>query len=108
MKKPIINFYKSPDGLVPAIIQDYKSKKVLMLAYINKESFRRTLLTGRTWFWSRSRKKLWNKGETSGHYQLVKKILIDCDRDTLLILVKQIGNACHTGKKSCFFTKLVE
>lgn len=106
MKKPIISFNKSPDGLVPAVIQDSKSKKVLMLAYINKESLRRTLLTGKTWFWSRSRRKLWNKGESSGHYQLVKKILIDCDGDALLILVRQLGNACHTGKKSCFFRQL--
>jgi phosphoribosyl-AMP cyclohydrolase len=106
MKKPIIDFNKSPDGLVPAVIQDFKSKKVLMLAYMNKESLRRTLLTGKTWFWSRSRKKLWNKGESTGHYQLVKKTLIDCDGDALLILVRQLGNACHTGKKSCFFTRL--
>lgn len=77
-----------------------------MLAYINKESLRRTLFTGKTWFWSRSRRKLWNKGESSGHYQLVKKILIDCDGDALLILVRQLGNACHTGKKSCFFRQI--
>lgn len=94
-------------GLVPAIIQDYKTKEVLMLAYMNKEAFNRTVETGRTWFWSRSRKTLWNKGETSGHFQYVKNIKLDCDGDTLLILVEQIGAACHTGNQSCFYRDLV-
>lgn len=89
-------------GLVPAIIQDYKTGMVLMLAYMNRESFERTLSTGKTWFWSRSRKALWNKGETSGHFQYVKSISFDCDGDSLLIRVDQIGPACHTGNKTCF------
>lgn len=91
-------------GLIPAIIQDNETKEVLMLAYMNEESLRRTIDTGTTWFWSRSRKEFWNKGATSGHYQYVKNIKIDCDKDTLLIMVDQIGAACHTGNKTCFFT----
>lgn len=90
-------------GLVPAIIQHYKTGEVLMLAYMNKESFEKTLETGTTWFWSRSRQKFWNKGETSGHFQYVKSISFDCDGDTLLIKVDQVGAACHTGNKSCFY-----
>ena len=79
-----------------------------MLAYMNKESLQKTLETGFTWFYSRSRQKLWNKGETSGHTQQIRSILSDCDSDTLLISVAQTGPACHTGHKSCFFTKLWE
>lgn len=94
---------KFDSGLVPAIIQDYESNEVLMLAYMNKESFEKTLETKTTWFWSRSRKKLWNKGETSGNFQYVKSIAFDCDGDTLLIKVKQSGPACHTGSRSCFY-----
>lgn len=94
-------------GLVPAIIQDYNSKEVLMLAYMNEESFKLTLETKKTYFYSRSRNKLWNKGETSGHFQLIKEMYLDCDSDTLLILVEQIGAACHTGKKSCFYKKII-
>ncbi len=97
-----IDFAKG-NGLVPAIIQDYDTKKVLMLGYMNEESLKKTLETGRTYFYSRSRKKLWNKGETSGHFQEVKDIRIDCDNDTILVLVKQIGVACHTGRRSCFY-----
>lgn len=93
-------------GLVPAIVQDYSSGKVLMLAYMNEESLERTMSTGTTWFFSRSRNKLWNKGETSGHFQYVKSISIDCDEDTILIKVKQVGVACHTGSESCFYREI--
>lgn len=92
--------------LIPAIVQDYKSGQVLMLAYMSKKSLEKTLETGITWFYSRSRQKLWNKGETSGNFQEVKEISFDCDLDTLLIKVKQQGNACHTGSMSCFFNKI--
>ncbi|NLZ48149.1 MAG: phosphoribosyl-AMP cyclohydrolase [Clostridiales bacterium] len=94
------------DGLIPAIVQHYETKEVLMLAYMNEESIKLTLETGKTWFYSRSRQKLWNKGESSGHFQFVKDMKIDCDKDTILILVDQIGPACHTGSRSCFFTDL--
>lgn len=89
--------------LVPAIIREYSTGDILMLAYMNRESFRLTVETGRTWFYSRSRKRLWNKGETSGHFQNVIDMKADCDNDTLLIDVEQIGAACHTGRKSCFY-----
>lgn len=92
--------------LIPAIIQDYNTKEVLMLAYMSKESLKKSIQTGTTWFWSRKRKKLWNKGETSGNIQKVKQIEYDCDGDTLLVKVEQVGNACHTGKRSCFFRSL--
>lgn len=95
------------NGLIPAIIQDYKTGEVLMLAYMNKESLRYTLKLGKTCFWSRSRNKYWIKGETSGNYQYVKSIAYDCDKDSLLIKVRQVGVACHTGNKSCFYRKLV-
>jgi len=91
------------NGLIPAIIQDYKNKEVLMLAYMNKESLRRTLKLKKTCFWSRSRKEYWVKGLTSGHFQFVKSIAYDCDLDALLIRVRQIGKACHTGNRSCFY-----
>lgn len=90
-------------GLVPAIVQDAVSKEVLMLAYMNEESLARTVKTGQTWFWSRSRGELWNKGATSGHTQEVVSIQYDCDGDTLLIRVYQKGPACHTGAYSCFY-----
>ncbi|URZ15526.1 phosphoribosyl-AMP cyclohydrolase [Clostridium felsineum] len=90
-------------GLVPAIVQDYENNEVLMLAYMDKEALKRTIETGKTWFFSRSRKTYWNKGETSGHFQYVKSISIDCDCDTLLVKVDQIGAACHTGNRSCFY-----
>ena len=96
----------NPDGLVPAIIQDYKSKDVLMMAYMNLESIHRTLKLGKTCFWSRSRREYWVKGMTSGHFQFVKGIHYDCDCDCLLIKVRQIGAACHTNKKSCFYRKV--
>lgn len=89
-------------GLIPAIIQDYRSGEVLMQAYMNQEALSRTLETGRTWFWSRSRQQLWNKGETSGHFQFVKAIRYDCDLDTLVILAEQRGPACHTNEHTCF------
>jgi phosphoribosyl-AMP cyclohydrolase len=93
-------------GLIPAIIQDYRNKEVLMLAYMNKEAVRRTLKSGRTCFWSRSRKKYWVKGETSGHFQFVKSVAYDCDLDALLIKVRQLDAACHTGNRSCFYRKI--
>jgi phosphoribosyl-ATP pyrophosphohydrolase/phosphoribosyl-AMP cyclohydrolase len=93
-------------GLIPAIVQEESTGQVLMLAYMNRESLRRTLETGRTWFFSRSRQELWPKGETSGHIQKVKKVLFDCDADALLVKVEQVGAACHTGEKSCFYRVL--
>jgi phosphoribosyl-AMP cyclohydrolase len=93
-------------GLIPAVIQDEENKEVLMVAYMNKESLLKTIETGRTYFYSRSRKKIWKKGESSGHTQQVKEILIDCDMDTLLIKVEQIAGACHEGYRSCFFRKI--
>jgi phosphoribosyl-AMP cyclohydrolase len=91
---------------VPAIVQDFRSKEVLMLAYMNKESLRRTLKDKKTCFWSRSRKEYWVKGATSGNYQFVKAVYYDCDIDALLIKVRQAGVACHTGKRSCFYRKI--
>ncbi len=93
-------------GLIPAIIQDTKSKDVLMMAYMNLESIRCTLKEGKTCFWSRSRKEYWIKGMTSGHFQFVKDIYYDCDCDCLLIKVRQVGAACHTLKRSCFYRKV--
>lgn len=90
-------------GLVPAVVQEESTGQVLMLAYMNLESLRLTLKDGRTWFYSRSRQELWPKGETSGNIQKVKRVLYDCDADTLLVVVDQVGPACHTGEKSCFF-----
>ena len=92
--------------LIPAVIQDYKTGEVLMVAYMNRESLKRSISTKTTWFWSRSRQQYWNKGSTSGNRQLIKDIRYDCDSDTLLFLVEQIGNACHTGSRSCFFNKI--
>ena len=95
-------------GLVPAIIQDDASRQVLMLGYMNEESLRLTLTTGKTWFFSRSRQQLWNKGETSGHFQYVRKISYDCDCDTILVIAEQTGAACHTGNFSCFYRDFEE
>ncbi|HHW45867.1 MAG TPA: phosphoribosyl-AMP cyclohydrolase [Clostridiales bacterium] len=92
--------------LIPAIIQQTGTKEVLMLAYMNKASLEKTLSSGYTWFYSRSRNQLWNKGETSGNFQKVVSITADCDFDTLLIEVEQSGNACHTGSHSCFFNEI--
>lgn len=91
------------NGFIPAIAQDYKTGQVLMLAYMNREAFEKTLETGKVHYWSRSSNKLWLKGETSGHFQYVKQISLDCDSDTLLISVDQVDAACHTGSYSCFF-----
>lgn len=90
------------NGLIPTIIQDYRTKEVLMLAYMNLESLRRSLRLGKTCFWSRSRKEYWIKGATSGNFQFIKSIWYDCDMDALLIKVRQVGVACHTGTRSCF------
>ena len=93
-------------GLIPAVVQDAVSKEVLMLAYMNRESLARSLESGETWFWSRSRQELWHKGATSGNTQLIREIRYDCDADTLLILVEPQGAACHTGQYSCFYRRL--
>lgn len=100
-----VDFAKG-NGLVPAVVQDYETKEVLMLAYMSKESLKKTLEGDTTWFYSRSRNELWNKGATSGHFQYVKEIKIDCDNDTILLIVEQKGAACHTGNKSCFYREL--
>lgn len=102
------DFKLNSDGLIPAVVQDYKTNEVLMMAYMNQEAFQKTVETGRMTYYSRSRQKLWLKGETSGHYQYVKELKIDCDNDTILAKVKQIGAACHTGNRSCFFTDLMK
>ncbi|WP_341473341.1 phosphoribosyl-AMP cyclohydrolase [Clostridium estertheticum] len=101
-----INEIQFNNGLIPAIIQEQCSGEVLMLAYMNEESLKKTMETGTTWFFSRSRNKLWNKGETSGHFQYVKSISFDCDGDTILIKAKQVGAACHTGNKTCFYREI--
>jgi len=105
-KISIKNFKYDKNGLIPAIIQDYKTGEVLMLAYMNMESIKRTVKLGKTCFWSRSRKEYWVKGETSGNFQFVKSVAYDCDADALLIKVRQIGVACHTGNRSCFYRKI--
>ncbi|MBF4510524.1 MAG: bifunctional phosphoribosyl-AMP cyclohydrolase/phosphoribosyl-ATP diphosphatase HisIE [Aeromicrobium sp.] len=97
------------DGLIPAIVQQHDTGEVLMLAYMNADSLAKTLETGYTWFWSRSRQKYWQKGESSGHVQRVIEVRYDCDADTLLVLVDQVGpGACHTGERSCFYRTLGE
>lgn len=98
--------YFAKGELIPAVVQEASTGQVLMLAYMNKESLKRTLETGYTWFWSRSRQELWNKGATSGHLQKVVAMYSDCDNDTLLVQVEQTGAACHTGHHSCFYTKM--
>ncbi|MFC6324190.1 phosphoribosyl-AMP cyclohydrolase [Companilactobacillus baiquanensis] len=90
-------------GLLTTVVVDSKTKDVLMVAWMNQESYKRTLESGQTWFWSRSRKELWHKGETSGNFQDVVDLTLDCDRDTLLVTVDPHGPACHTGHRSCFF-----
>lgn len=95
--------FKKGNGLVPTIVQDVKTKEVLMLAYMNEESLQKTIETKLATYYSRSRQQLWVKGETSGHYQHVKEIRIDCDEDTILLIVEQEGAACHTGHHSCFY-----
>lgn len=93
-------------GLVPAVVQQHDSGEVLMVAWMNAEALRRTLDSGTTWFWSRSRQEFWNKGATSGNTQHVKEVRYDCDGDTLLVLVNAAGPACHTGERTCFFRVL--
>ena len=101
-----LNFNKT-DGLVPAIVQDYETGEILMLAFMNQEAWEATLSTGKATYFSRSRQKLWVKGETSGNLQIVKEILVDCDEDTVLLKVEQRGGAaCHTGYRSCFYRKM--
>ncbi len=104
----IKNITYDDNGLIPAIIQDDITGKVLMLAYMNEEALQKTIETKETWFYSRSRKELWNKGATSGNRQKVKSIALDCDQDALLITVDPLGPACHTGKESCFFNIVTE
>lgn len=96
------------DGLIPAIIQDHQNGDVLMMAWMNRESLQETIETGHCTYWSRSRQKLWVKGETSGHTQHVKRISVDCDQDALLIQVEQVGAACHENYRSCFFRDIDE
>lgn len=100
-------FKLNEDGLIPVVVQHYKTKEVLMMAYMNKESYELTIKTGKMTYFSRSRNQLWVKGETSGHFQYVKALMIDCDKDTILAEVSQIGAACHTGSRTCFFTDLM-
>lgn len=102
------DFKLNSDGMIPVVVQDYKTSEVLMVAYMNEEAYNQTVRTGRMTYWSRSRNELWCKGDTSGHYQFVKSLTIDCDNDTLLAKVHQVGAACHTGNRSCFFTTLMK
>jgi phosphoribosyl-AMP cyclohydrolase len=107
MENPLIDQLKfNSDGLIPAIVQEQSSGRVLMMAWMNRASLEKTIATGKTHFWSRSRQKFWMKGESSGHTQTVRAIALDCDGDTLLIQVNQIGAACHEGYQSCFFRSL--
>ena len=102
-----LDFNKGIEGLLPAIVQEYQSGEVLMLAYVNRESWERTLETGKAHFWSRSRQMIWLKGESSGHVQIIHDILVDCDNDTIVFKVEQIGGAaCHTGYRSCFYRRV--
>lgn len=105
---PFSQFKTDANGLVPVVVQDYKTSEVLMVAYMNEESYNLTIKTGRMTYFSRSRQQLWLKGETSGHYQFVKKLMIDCDNDTILAKVHQLGAACHTGNYSCFYRELAK
>lgn len=107
-KMDFSKFKLNTDGLIPVIVQDYKTSKVLMLAYMDQDAYEYTLKTGKMTYYSRSRKERWIKGETSGHYQYVKSLTLDCDNDTILAKVDQVGVACHTGAQSCFFQPLVE
>jgi phosphoribosyl-AMP cyclohydrolase len=111
-RQPAMSVYDNlkfnSDGLIPAIVQDHKNGRVLMMAWMNRVSLEATISTGRTHFWSRSRQKFWVKGETSGHIQTVKDIAFDCDGDTLLIQVEQVGAACHENYRSCFFRSVTE
>ena len=102
------DFQKNPEGLLPVIVQDYRTGEVLMMAYMNEEAYGQTIRTGRMTYYSRSRRQLWLKGETSGHFQYLKSLAADCDKDTLLARVSQVGAACHTGSRSCFFNEIVK
>lgn len=101
-----IDFDKSPDGLVPAVAQDWQTGEVLMLAFVNRQALEATVKSGLATYWSRSRNELWTKGLTSGHVQKVREILVDCDRDAILYKVEQVGAACHTGHRTCFYRRL--
>lgn len=103
---PFSSFKLNEDGLIPVIVQDFRTAEILMMAYMNEEAYEQTLREGMMTYWSRSRQELWRKRDTSGHYQYVKALDIDCDRDTILAKVEQIGSACHTGHRSCFYTNL--
>ncbi len=102
------DFKLSENGLIPVVVQDYRTDEVLMVAYMNEESYAQTIRTGRMTYYSRGRNELWMKGETSGHFQYVKEMMLDCDNDTILAKVRQVGAACHTGNRSCFFKELVK
>ncbi len=102
------DFKKNSDGMIPVVVQDAENDEVLMLAYMNEEAFETTLRIGKMTYWSRSRNELWTKGLTSGHVQYVKQLLIDCDNDTILAKVEQVGAACHTGNRTCFYRTLTE
>lgn len=101
-----LSVYFQKSELIPAVVQDADTKTVLMLGYVNEEALRRTLATKTAWFYSRSRDKLWNKGESSGNFLYIEEVYADCDRDTLLYLARPAGPTCHTGKTSCFFEKI--
>ncbi len=102
-----LNFNKDADGLLPVVVQDWRTNEVLMLAYMNEAAWRRTLETGLATYWSRSRNKFWVKGESSGNVQKVREILVDCDLDTVLLKVEQVGGAaCHEGYRSCFYRRV--
>lgn len=102
------DFKKNSDGMVPVIVQDYRTQEVLMMAYMNEEAYEQTLKLGKMTYYSRSRQELWLKGLTSGHYQYVKELVADCDMDTILAKVSQVGAACHTGSRSCFFNEITK
>jgi len=100
-----INFEKQ-NGLIPVIAQDHKTNRVLMLAYMNEEAYKKTIETGNVTYWSRSRNKLWVKGESSGNFQILKELYVDCDEDAIVVKIEQVGGAaCHTGRESCFYRK---
>ena len=102
------DFKLMDNGLIPVVVQDYRTNEVLMVAYMNEESYGKTIECGKMTYYSRSRQELWLKGDTSGHYQYVKKLMLDCDNDTILAKVRQVGAACHTGSRSCFFKELAQ
>lgn len=110
MEKISISFSEfklNSDGMIPVVVQDNETNQVLMVAYMNEEAYQMTLDTGKMTYYSRSRQELWVKGETSGHYQYVKMLAVDCDNDTLLAKVEQVGAACHTGNYSCFYRSII-